>query len=263
MKAILFDLDGVIYESDGVIAGAAGAIEWFRQRNIPHLFLTNTSSRPRRALVEKLAGFGIQSSENEFLTPPVAAQQWLRHHVKHKVACFVTEATRSEFEQFDLTDDPNDNIDAVVIGDIGEAWNFATLNRAFLMLMNNPQAHLIALGMTRYWKAAGGLQLDAGPFVAALEYATDRKPLVMGKPAKKFYQAALAMLAVAPEQTVMIGDDIVGDIKAAIKRDFHTVLVRTGKFSESDLERKITPDAVLDSIADLPDYWESVSPDPG
>ncbi len=53
----------------------------------------------------------------------------------------------------------------------------------------------------------------------------------------------------------MIGDDIKGDIEAAQDVGIKTVLVRTGKFTPSDLGQEITPDAVIDSIADLPDWW--------
>ncbi len=259
MQSILFDLDGVIYEGNQVIPGAAEAVQWFQQRSIPHLFITNTSSRPRSALVDKLAGFGIETRDQDFLTPPAAARTWLSHHVENAIALFVAEETCSEFSEFNTTQNPDDKIDAVVIGDLGERWDFALMNRAFQMLINNPGAHLIALGMTRYWKSASGLQLDAGPFVAALEYATGRKPLVMGKPAKKFYQAALASLATPADQTMMIGDDIIGDIKASNKRGFHTALVKTGKYTQQDLDKGVQPDVVLDSVRELPEYWQTVS----
>lgn len=259
MQAILFDLDGVLYEGGDPIPGAAETVRWFQKKNIPHLFVTNTSSKPRSQLVSKLANFDIHTSEDCFLTPPAAATQWLSHHVKHAISVFVSEPTKIEFAAFDITDDINATVDAVVIGDLANRWDFTTMNRAFQMLMNNPDAHLIALGMTRYWKTESGLQLDAGPFVAALEYASGRTPLVMGKPAKKFYQAALAQLATSANTTVMIGDDIVGDINAANKRGFHTIQVRTGKFTKADLTLGIKPDMILDSIKDLPDYWQSIS----
>jgi len=209
--------------------------------------------------VDKLGGFGIRASEQDFLTPPAAACEWLKHHVDNAIALFVAEATQTEFSTFKISQNEDEAIDAVVIGDLGEAWDFATLNRAFRMLMNNPDAHLIALGMTRYWKTGSGLQLDAGPFVAALEYATGRKAVVMGKPAEKFYQAALVRLASEAKHSLMIGDDIFGDIQAAQRLGFHTVLVRTGKFSEHDLALGIQPDAVIDSVAQLPAYWQSIS----
>jgi len=255
MSAILFDLDGVLYEGNHAIAGAAETINWFNAHSIPHLFLTNTSSKPRAVLVEKLAAFEIKTSTDQFLTPPVATAQWLKLNSDGPVALFIPEATKSEFMDFEISTNSTETVSAVVIGDLGEGWDFNTLNRAFRLLIENPEAVLVALGMTRYWRAENGLQLDAGPYVSALSYATGRKPVVLGKPARTFYQAALNYLQTDSSETVMIGDDIKGDIEAAQQAGIRTVLVRTGKFTPSDLDQGITPDAVIDSIADLPDWW--------
>jgi ribonucleotide monophosphatase NagD (HAD superfamily) len=103
----------------------------------------------------------------------------------------------------------------VVVGNLGRAWDFATLNRAFLLLMANPRPPLVALGIHRYWHGPDGLRLDAGPFVAALEYATGRKAVVLGKPAGLFYRSALEILGTAPESTLMVGDDIRADVDGA------------------------------------------------
>ncbi len=70
MAAILFDLDGVLYEAEKPVDGAADTVNWFNQNNIPHLFLTNTTSKSRTELVTKLARFGIKSKIQDFLTPP-------------------------------------------------------------------------------------------------------------------------------------------------------------------------------------------------
>jgi phospholysine phosphohistidine inorganic pyrophosphate phosphatase len=78
MRGILLDLDGVLYVGDEAVPGAADAIEWLRQHQIPHLFLTNTSSRPRAAIAAKLAGLGIEAGSDEILTPATAAAAWLR-----------------------------------------------------------------------------------------------------------------------------------------------------------------------------------------
>ncbi|UCE87847.1 MAG: HAD hydrolase-like protein, partial [Deltaproteobacteria bacterium] len=57
-------------------------------------------------------------------------------------------------------------------------------------------------------------------------------------------------------QVAMIGDDIEGDVRAAQALGMRGILVRTGKFRAADLERDVAPDAVLDSFADLPSWWE-------
>ena len=258
MKALLFDLDGVLYTGDRPIAGAAEVVEWCKDQAIPHLFLTNTSSRPVSALVDKLARFGIPSTVEDFVTPALAARQWLKDHCDGRIALFVPDATRNEFSEFRQCDDEfADDVGAVIIGDLGKAWDFDTLNRAFRILMNNTDARLLALGMTRYWRADDGLRLDAAPFVKALEHASGREAIVTGKPAKAFYDNALNKLGSKADETVMIGDDIKGDIEGSQNAGIRGLLVRTGKFQPSDLEQNITPFDVIDSIYDLPGWWQS------
>jgi HAD superfamily hydrolase (TIGR01458 family) len=256
MLAILFDLDGVLYVGDKTIDGAADTVNWFTQNNIPHLFLTNTTSKSRAGLVEKLAGFGIDSTIENILTPPVAARQWLHSENLNDVALFVPETTAEEFSDFNICTTYSDRVDAVVIGDLGERWSFSTMNTVLRILLDNPQARLVALGMTRYWRAPAGLQLDVGPMIKAFEYATGVEAVVTGKPAATYYQSAIDLLG-RPEKIVMIGDDIRGDIEAAQKAGLQALLVRTGKFSEADLELGITPDAVLESVAQLPLWWQA------
>jgi phospholysine phosphohistidine inorganic pyrophosphate phosphatase len=256
LRGILFDLDGVLYNSEQLIDGAVRAVQWVQENRIPYLFVTNTTSRPRSALAEKLKSFGFSASEEEILTPAVAAAQWLRSHHAEKIALFVRAATRLEFADLPcLPDHAEAGASYVVLGDLGELWDYRTLNRAFRLLHNNPQALLIALGMTRYWLATEGISLDVAPFVAALEHATGRKALVLGKPAAPFFQAATEKLGLPARQILMIGDDINTDVGGAQAAGLKGALVKTGKFRPADLGGAVSPDAVLESVADLPKWW--------
>ncbi|MCG6938383.1 MAG: TIGR01458 family HAD-type hydrolase [Gammaproteobacteria bacterium] len=256
MSAILFDLDGVLYEGDRPVDGAAAAVHWFNQNHIPHLFLTNTTSKSRAELVTKLSHLGIESGEENFLTPPVAARQWLQTNNLKNIALFVPDSTRQEFSDFNFVSDEDGNVNAVVIGDLGYQWTFEIMNRIFRILINNTQAKLVALGMTRYWRTDNGLQLDVGPMIKAFEYATGRIAVVTGKPSIDFYRAAIGLLGMQ-HNVVMIGDDIRGDIEASQQAGLKSIQVRTGKFTPQDLELGITPDAILDSVAQLPEWWQS------
>ena len=168
--------------------------------------------------------------------------------------------TKEEFSDFNLVTKQNnrtdENIEAVVIGDLGEQWTFNIMNTIFRLLIENPQAKLIALGMTRYWRTTSGLQLDVGPMIKAFEYATGIDAIVTGKPAVEFFQAAVSLLG-NQNNIVMIGDDIRGDIEASQHAGLKAIQVRTGKFTEADLKLGITPDAILDSVALLPEWWKS------
>lgn len=257
MEALLFDLDGVIYQGKRVIEGALETVQWCEDRGIPHLFVTNTTSKPRRAVVERLASLGLEVSPDIILAPPATAHDYLTKNRVSPLALFVRDETREDFEGLEVLDDAaEEGAGAVVIGDIGERWDFATLNRAFRLLMAEPRPILVALGMSRFAQGKDGLVLDVAPFVKALEHAAGCQAVIMGKPAAHFFEACIRKLSVSAKDTVMIGDDIRGDVGGAQAAGLHGILVRTGKFRPRDLESDVTPDAVLDSIADLPTWWE-------
>jgi HAD superfamily hydrolase (TIGR01458 family) len=256
VRGVLLDLDGVVYVGERPVRGAVEAIGWLEREGIGHVFLTNTTSRPRLAVVAKLAGLGISAGADQVLTPAVAAVTWLRNQGITRPAVFVPDATAAEFAELDpLPDGLERGAGAVVIGDLGEGWSYSALNRALRLLMSDATIPLVALGMTRYWRAEDGLRLDAGAFVRALEYAAGRTAVVVGKPDRTFYDAAVEVLHLPADQVVMIGDDIRTDVEGAQLAGLKGVLVRTGKFSASDLTGSVRPDAVLDSVADLPRRW--------
>lgn len=257
MSGVLLDLDGVVYVGDALVPGAAEAVAWLADRAVPYRYLTNTTSRPRAAIVEKLGRMGITASPTEILTPVVVASAWMRRERIERPALFVPDATAAEFAALHThaASAHDARAGAVVIGDLGDGWDFSTLNRAFRLLMAEPPPPLVALGLTRYWRAEDGVRLDTGPFVRALEYATGRAAVVLGKPDGAFYGTAVAQLGLRPNEVVMVGDDVRSDVEGAQRAGLTGVLVRTGKFSPTDLGSGIVPDAVLDSIADLPRWW--------
>ena len=139
----------------------------------------------------------------------------------------------------------------MILGDLGEGWTYGVLQEAFEYVMGG--ASIIALSRDRYWQRGDRLALDAGPFVAALEYATGVDAAVAGKPSPAFYAAALASLGVsAPGGAAMVGDDLWSDVQGAQRAGLEGWLVRTGKFREETLrDSGITPNRVLSSVAAL------------
>lgn len=81
------------------------------------------------------------------------------------------------------------------------------------------------------------MSLDAGPFVAALEYAARTRAVLFGKPAPAFFHAVLADLCIAPHEAAMIGDDVEADVNGALAAGIPAILVRTGKYRAGDEQR--------------------------
>lgn len=256
IRALLIDMDGVLYQGEEVIPGSRETLDWLNAEGVPHLFVTNTTSRPRRALIEKLSRSGLKVETEQIWTPPTAAARWLGEQVSGPIALYVPPATAEDFAGLDLAEPASSQpVAAVVVGDYGAQWTFDGLNGAFRQLMDASQPLLVALGMTRYWQAEDGLRLDTGPFVAALEYASGRKATILGKPAPAFFDAALGQLGVNPAEAVMVGDDIRSDVGGAQDAGIRGLLVQTGKFRPEDLDGEIRPAGVLGTIAELPDWW--------
>jgi HAD superfamily hydrolase (TIGR01458 family) len=253
---LLFDIDGVFFVGVEPVPGGADVIAWAQDAGIPYLFVTNTTSHPRAYLADKLRRFGVPADPEHILSPAVAAHEWLREQRRTPVALFVPDATADEFGDLErVPPDAETGAAAVVVGDLGESWDFATMNRAFRLLTADPRPTLVALGMARYWKDADGLHLDSGPFAQALAFASGAEPVITGKPAPQFFQAAAHRLGLAASDVVMVGDDVSSDVGGAQGAGMRGVLVQTGKFHAGDLEQGVTPDALLASVADLPSWW--------
>ena len=144
----------------------------------------------------------------------------------------------------------------MILGDVGAGFDAELLNRAFRLIMDG--AELVTLQHNRYWRRADGLALDVGAYAAALEYATRREAVVVGKPAEAFFQAAIVDMGL--DSAVMIGDDVEADVGGAMAAGLPGILVRTGKYRQDALPPEVTPTAVADSIADVPALLARILP---
>ena len=181
LRALLIDLDGVLYVEDETIPGAREAVERMRAAGLALRFVTNTTSRSRSRTLDKLRRLGFEVDDEELVTPAALAVAHCAERGRRRVALLMNDEVKRDFAALEESDDA----EAVIVGDLGDAFGYGVLNRAFRQLMAG--AELIALQKNRYWLRADGLSLDVGPFVAALEYASATEAYVVGKPARGFF----------------------------------------------------------------------------
>jgi HAD superfamily hydrolase (TIGR01458 family) len=255
MAAILLDVDGVLHVSGRAIPGAAEAVAALRATGHRLRFITNSTTRPRAELAEQLRGLGIELADDELQTTPRAAARAL---AGKRVLALTMSAIVPELEGIELV---GEGADAVLLGGADEGpetsrvFSYMNLARAFHEL--DAGAELYCLHKNRWWQTSSGPQLDAGAFVAGLEYAAQTEAVVLGKPSTAYFAAALEALDAEPQLTWMVGDDYESDVVGAQACGLKTVLVRTGKFRPDAVESSgVMPDAILSSIADLPRWIE-------
>jgi HAD superfamily hydrolase (TIGR01458 family) len=242
IKGLLVDLDGTLYEDEEPIEGAIEALARLKAPGLVLRYVTNTTRKPRSVVYERLASLGFAVEEDEIITPARVAARLIGDRT-----CFplVDEALLEDLDSISLTEEsPN----YVLVGDLGEKFTYERLNEAFRMLMED--AELLALQKNRYWSTGGELSLDAGPFVAALEYASGKTATVVGKPEESFFRLAVEELELEPAEVAMVGDDPESDVTGAQAAGLYGIQVKTGKYLPGN---EAAADLSVDSIAWLPD----------
>ena len=254
------DIDGLLLDIDGVLAvsweplpGAIEAMESLR-KHIPFRLITNTTTHTRRELSATLRGAGFDVDPEEIVTAVTATATYLReHHAGGRAFVLTDGAPGEDLAGVPLVETP-DGADVIVIGGASDAFTYDIVNRIFRRVMDG--AALVGMHRNLYWKTSRGWELDGGAYIAGLEEATGTTAAICGKPARAYFDAALALLGVPAARAAMVGDDVTNDVEGARAAGLTGVLVRTGKFREEDLA-KGSPDVVLGSLADVPTWLET------
>ncbi len=255
MACILLDIDGVLHVSGQAIPGAPEAIETLRRAGHSLRYVSNNSTRPRAGLAEELRGMGFEIDDADLQTTPAAAAREL---AGKRVLALTMAAVVPDFDGMELV---GYDAEAVLVGGCDETlepnqvFSYMNLARAFSEIQAG--AAFYCLHKNRWWQTTRGPLLDAGAFVAGLEYATGVEATVLGKPSPSYFAAALDALDAEPELTWLVTDDAEVDIPGARVFGMRTALVRTGKFRPESLEfASVPPDMVVSSLAQFPTLLE-------
>jgi HAD superfamily hydrolase (TIGR01458 family) len=247
VRGLLMDLDGTLYTNDGPVQGAREALERLDRAGVVYRFITNATHKPRREVAAHLGTLGFPAEEGWIFTPATAVVEKLR---SEGTGCYplLEDALLEDLEGIPTT---GNSPGYVLVGNLGEGFTYERLDAAFRHLVAG--AELIALSKNRYWQKTGGeLSLDAGPFVAALEYASGKRATCVGKPERAFFELALENLGLPAETVAMVGDDPELDIRGAQAAGLRAILVETGRYLPGN-EPSTRPDLVLESVARLPE----------
>ena len=242
IEGLLVDLDGTLYVGDEPVQGASEALERLKTAGVEIRYVTNTTREPRSAVRDRLSSLGFDIREEEIFTPARAAARLIGART-----CFplVADSLQEDLGGVNLTCEAPD---FVLVGDIGEDFDYVRLDQAFRLLMDG--AELLALQKNRYWRTESGLSLDAGPFVVALEYASGKTATVVGKPEESFFRLALSDMGLEAGRVAMVGDDPESDVAGAQAAGLLGIQVKTGKCRPGE-DREV--DLTVESFAGLPE----------
>jgi HAD superfamily hydrolase (TIGR01458 family) len=227
VRGIVLDMEGVLHVDWTPIEGSPAAVAELAALGIELGVLTNTTGKTRAAIAERLAAMGMPLPAGRIITAASAAADHLKtRHPGARVYALVEHGATGDLDGIDLVDDPA-QAEVVLLGGPDESWTYPRLNGVFRALVGG--VPLVAMQRNRWWPTGQGPALDAGMFVAGLEYAAATSATVIGKPSPGIYRSACDLLGVAPAQAMMVGDDPESDLAPATQIGMRTCLVRTGK----------------------------------
>jgi 4-nitrophenyl phosphatase len=242
LRALLVDLDGVVYRGDTVLPGALELFAYLRARRLPFVLLTNNSTLTPRQYQAKLRGLGIRVAVDELLTSAQATALYLVETADPgaRVLVLGERGLRQALTEAGFTLAEEDG-EYVVVG-LDRTLTYRRLaaacravSRGAMFLGPNPDVAL---------PTEGGFVPGAGALHAAITACTGVRPRIIGKPAPTMLEQALRRLGVAPADAAMVGDSLATDVPGGRAAGLRTVLVLTGVSTTADLA----------TAAERPDY---------
>ncbi|XP_058597329.1 chronophin isoform X1 [Neofelis nebulosa] len=280
-QGVLFDCDGVLWNGERAVPGAPELLERLARAGKAALFVSNNSRRARPELALRFArlGFGGLRAEQLFSSALCAARllrQRLLGPPEVPGAVFVLggEGLRAELRAagLRLAGDPGEDsgaaprVRAVLVG-YDEHFSFAKLSEAcahlrdpdcLLVATDRDPWHPLSDGSRTPGERGAGGEAGTGSLAAAVETASGRQALVVGKPSPYMFECITEHFSVDPTRTLMVGDRLETDILFGHRCGMTTVLTLTGvsRLEEAQAylasgQHDLVPHYYVESIADL------------
>ncbi len=235
IKAIISDMDGVLWRGDMPLPGITAFFEALHERQLPFALATNNSAKTRLDYVKKLAKMGVPNIvEDCIVTSGTATAAYLQKHYEPGAAIHVFgsaglyDVVRTA--GFAITE--NGAAQAVVAG-LKWELDYDSIKRASFAIRAG--ADFIGTNPDTTFPTPEGDAPGAGSLLAAIEAASGVSPTIIGKPYPHMFEAALDLLGTDPAETLMIGDRLNTDIIGASRLGIQTALVLTGISSSDEL----------------------------
>lgn len=251
LRHVVLDLDGTLYRGNRLFDATLPFLAKLRSWNIGYTFLTNNTSRSKADYVAKLRKLGIEANECQIYTPADSAITYLRERfpAAQAIAVLGTPSLCRQFEEagFHVTwESPQ----AVVVG-FDTTLTYERLCRA---------AYWISTGLPFIATHPDlvcptdepTVLVDCGSITACLTAATQRSPVVLGKPDPRILLDLCARHGLSPRQLAMIGDRVYTDVAMAQAAGAMAVLVLSGEATAADAAALVQPpDLVVDDVGEL------------
>ena len=255
IRAVLLDLDGVMYRGAKLCHGAAEFVGSMRARGIRPFYLSNNSRSGADVVAAKLTSLGVPTADDEVVTAAELVVDYLgAQRTKGRVSVIGSDWVSQNLAARGWTPS-EEQADCLVVG-LDHALTYEKLQMGVDALLGG--ARFVACNFDPVNPIERTLEPGCGSIVAALTKATDRRAVCVGKPSLRMLRVALRRLKLAPEHTVVVGDSLVSDMVLARRGSTHSVLLLSGQTTRAmadALPPARRPELVLQDLAELAAAW--------
>jgi 4-nitrophenyl phosphatase len=257
VRAVLFDMDGVLYRGMEALPGVNEMLEFLAEQKVSYACITNNASRTREQFSTKLHQMGIAVPAERIITSATATSIWLRSRVPRGTSVFAIgmDGLREALFRDGYFTEQAVKPEYVVVGADFEITS-AKLKAACLAIRSG--AAFIGTNPDTTFPSEEGIIPGVGAFILALEAASGVKATIIGKPERGMFDAALQMLGVPADQALAVGDRLDTDIVGASRASIPSAMVLTGVSSPADLEASLEqPSSVFQDLPNLLHAWRA------
>ena len=229
--AALLDLDGVLYLGSDGVPHAAESVAGARAAGMAIAYVTNNASRPPAAVAVHLTELGIPAEPADVVTSGQAAVRMVAQHVPAGSAVLVLgsegladEVAAGGFRPVRTVEAAGEPGPAAVLQGLAPDTAWRDLAEAAVAIRGG--AVWIAGNTDATLPSPRGPLPGNGSIVAALRTATDREPLVAGKPEPALHLESVAR--VGARRPLVVGDRLDTDVLGAVRGGADSLLVLTG-----------------------------------
>lgn len=254
IKALILDMDGVVWRGDAPIGDLAATFQRIRERGLKFVFATNNSTKTSEQYVAKLKEFGVEVEPWQVVTSSQAAARAVAQTYPRGTKALVIgeEGLRIPLEQegFELVSLAGAQQAQVVVMGMDRGVSFEKISEATLLIRKGIQFY--ATNMDKTFPTPRGQIPGAGAWASVITTATDVEPIVAGKPFPFLMELSLERLGTRKEETLVVGDRLETDIAAGQRVGCPTALVLSGVSTKEQAEKwQPQIDIVVDELTAL------------
>lgn len=260
VRALLIDLDGVLYRGNTPLKGASDFIHYLRDARVSFRLITNNATLTPEQYVAKFDAMNIHVSQEEVFTSALATGLYLQQQGAAGSSAYVIgeDGLRAALEGIDmhLTDrEPQ----WVVVG-LDRRVTYDALATASLAVQRG--ARFVGSNPDLSFPDEAGLVPGAGALQGVVTAATGVQPVVVGKPQPLMFELAMQQLGTTRDNTAMLGDRLDTDILGAHSVGLPSIMVLTGVSTRADLEHSaVQPTVLVDDLPALMNLWSEAQPE--